>query len=83
MEAKILSRKQIPANEVAAERYAYVTLEHREAEMGILAAIEADLQAGMTPERIGSIWRRVSSFESMPQLVEMAARYIQRRLADG
>lgn len=68
----------VPQNEVAAERYAYVTLEHREAETGILAAIEADLQAGLSPERIGSIWRRVSSFENMPQMVEMAARYIRR-----
>ena len=68
-------------NELAVERYAYVQLSYEEAETGILAAIEADLQAGLSPDQIATVWRQVSSFGNMPMMVKLAARHLQRNKA--
>jgi len=70
----------MPSNsELAVQQYAYVKLSYEEAETGILAAIEADLQAGLSPDQIATVWRQVSSFENMPQMVRLAARYLKRQ----
>jgi hypothetical protein len=42
----------------------------------ILSAIEKDLESGLSPSRIGSIWKRTTSQEPMALMVELAARFI-------
>ena len=64
-----------PTNtELAACEYAYNHLE--QSHPGILAAIEADLQQGVTPGRIESIWRRATGHDQMATMVGLAAQFV-------
>lgn len=72
----ILQSQKISNTELAAEEYAFSRLERENP--GILTGVEQDLQAGLGPARIESIWLRCTGQEQMAKTVGMAARHIER-----
>lgn len=72
----ILPNQKITNTELAAEEYAFSRLERENP--AILTRVEQDLQNGLPPARIESIWLRCTGQDQMAKTVGMAARHIQR-----
>lgn len=60
--------------ELATQEYAYNHLE--QSHPAILAAIEADVEQGVSPARVESIWRRATGHDQMATMVGLAAQFI-------
>lgn len=72
----ILPNQKITYTELGAEEDAFDRLEREKP--GLLIKIEKDLQNGLAPTRIESIWRRCTGQDQMAKTVGMAARHIER-----